>query len=118
VALKKHVFPLGPNRAPFSLPSALGALGLITTFFLNPQPTASIQICHTREDIRRGGNSEISGESAQQSSTDGNVVTLKTTVQIIMTALKTSETEDEIFTVVMKDVCGLAMRKQGPDFAV
>jgi hypothetical protein len=37
--------------------------------------------------------------------------TLITTVQETMTALKTAETEDKRFAVVVKAVCGLVMRK-------
>jgi hypothetical protein len=42
---------------------------------------------------------------------DVNVVTLTSTAQQIMTTLKTGMTEHERFTIVVKDVCGLVMRK-------
>jgi hypothetical protein len=38
-------------------------------------------------------------------------MTLVTTVQKVMTALKAAETEDELLTVVTKAVSELAMRK-------
>jgi hypothetical protein len=47
----------------------------------------------------------------KQDITDGHVVTFIFTVQQIMTTVKTAMTEDERFSIVVKDVYGLVMRK-------
>jgi hypothetical protein len=42
---------------------------------------------------------------------DGDVVTLMTTVQQIMTGLQTADTEQDRFAVIVRAVFGLVMQK-------
>jgi hypothetical protein len=56
--------------------------------------------------------------ASDESSTDGEVITLIPTLQHIMMDLWVAETGNNNFAIIMKAVCSPVMRKEGPALAL
>jgi hypothetical protein len=100
----------------------LSLVSLEHLYTVSHWPQYCVQIGYAREDVRRGSSSshdpsgythrphwDINGDCARN--TESDKVTLKTTVQQIMTGLKTARTEDDRFALIMNAVFRNVMKK-------
>jgi hypothetical protein len=110
VAIKVVVLPNRRSNEGTQTPIARSvASELVTQGTTYSAEAAANSLTPTNTDL----NGKAPEPTSNKRSTDGDVVTLITTVQNLMTALKTAEADDARFTVVVKALYVLMGKKGG-----